>query len=370
MKYILVLSVFFNVGLLHGQNAGEEKMKWFNPAQQNSQVLEGQAWPAEVKNFYDRFPAKAEKSVRKAVWQLSRNAAGMKLRFRTDARSITVRYKVENKTYAMNHFPATGVSGIDLYALNRDGSWAWATGKYKFEDTISYRYQNLDLDSENYPQGREFHLYLPLYNNVSWMEIGVPKNNSLEMLQARKEKPIVVYGTSIAQGGCASRPGMAWTAILERNLHMPLVNLGFSGNGRLEKEVADLLVEIDARIFILDCLPNLEGFQSLEVEDRILATVRAIRKKDQLVPIVLTQHSGFIENRLDSSTRQSLKRINSVSVAAFRKLRAEGVRNIHMLTYDKVTMGVDGTVDGAHPSDLGMTRYAKAYEKLIKSILK
>jgi len=369
MKYILFLLAFLSVGLLYGQKAGDEKMKWLNPAQLGFPVLEGQAWPAEVKNFYDRFPAKAEKSVRKEVWQLSRNAAGVKLRFKTDAKNITVRYKVENKNYAMNHFPATGVSGIDLYSRNRDGSWAWATGKYRFGDTISYRYQNLDLNSENYPQGREFHLYLPLYNTVSWLEIGVPEQNSFEVLQPRKEKPIVVYGTSIAQGGCASRPGMAWTAILERKLEMPLVNLGFSGNGRLEKEVVDLLLEIDAGVYVLDCLPNLEGFESSEVENRLMATVRAIRKKDSRVPIVLTGHSGFIENRLDSSTRQSLIRINGVSKAAFRKLRAEGIKNIHMLPNSKVTMGTDGTVDGAHPSDLGMMLYAEAYEKLIKSIL-
>jgi len=123
-------------------------------------------------------------------------------------------------------------------------------------------------------------------------------------------------------------------------------------------------------MYILDCLPNLEGFQSSEVEDRIIATVRAIRKKDRLVPIVLTQHSGFTENRLDASTRQSLDRINGVSEAAFKKLLVEGVRNIYMLRHKDVTMGIDDTVDGAHPSDLGMMRYAEAYEKLIKSILR
>lgn len=370
MKYILFLLAFLHVSLLYGQKSSDEKMKWLNPAQQTFHVLEGQAWPFKVKNFYDRFPAKAEKSVRKEVWQLSRNAAGLKLRFKTNARSITVRYKVENRSYAMNHFPATGVSGIDLYALNQDESWAWATGKYKFGDTISYRYQNLVLDNENYPQGREFHLYLPLYNNVSWMEIGIPDTNSIEMLQPRPKKPIVVYGTSIAQGGCASRPGMAWTAILERKLHIPLVNLGFSGNGRLDKEVVDLLTEIDAGIYILDCLPNLESFKSSEVETRILETVRAIRRKNKVVPIVLTQHSGFIENRLDSSTRKSLERINGVLDLAFKKLLAERIRDIYMLPYKDVSMGTDGTVDGAHPSDLGMMRYAEVYEKLILSILR
>lgn len=370
MRKILLLIALLNVSYLHGQDTGDQNVKWWNPAKHHFHVLEGQAWPAEVKNFYDRLPAKAEKSVRKEVWRLSRNAAGVKLRFKTDAKSITVRYKVENKNYAMNHFPATGVSGIDLYSLNRDGSWAWATGKYKFGDTISYSYQNLDLDSESYPDGREYHLYLPLYNSVSWMEIGVPDRSSFEVLEPRKDKPVVVYGTSIAQGGCASRPGMAWTAILERNMHIPFVNLGFSGNGQLEKEVIDLLVGIDARIFILDCLPNLSRFQSSEVNDRILAAVRSIRQRHPNVPIILTQHSGFTGNRLDASTRKTIAGINDVADAAFKQLVAEGVKNIHILPHSEVSMGTDGTVDGIHPSDLGMMTYATTYEKLLKTILK
>lgn len=370
MKNILFLSLLLNVSLLFGQATDGENIKWWNPAKHGSPVLEGQAWPSEVSNLYDRFPARAENLVRKEVWRLSRNGAGLKLRFKSDAKSITVRYKVEGRNFAMNHFPATGVSGVDLYSLNKDGSWAWATGKYKFGDTITYTYQNLDLESKNYPAGREFHLYLPLYNNVSWLEVGVPDKNSFEVLQPRKEKPIVVYGTSIAQGGCASRPGMAWTSILERDLHIPLVNLGFSGNGRLEKEVTDLLLEIDARVFVLDCLPNLGAFEPSEVEARILATVRSIRKKYPQTPIVLTQHSGFTENRMDASTRETVERINGVSKVASKKLSAEGIKNLHMLPHKEVSMGTDGTVDGIHPSDLGMMIYAKAYGKLIGSILR
>jgi GDSL-like Lipase/Acylhydrolase family len=98
-----------------------------------------------------------------------------------------------------------------------------------------------------------------LYNSVQWMEIGIQEGTLFNPLPTRKEKPIVVYGTSIAQGGCASRPGMAWPAILGRKLDRPLINLGFSGNGRLEKEVIDLMIEIDAKLFVLDCLPNLDA---------------------------------------------------------------------------------------------------------------
>lgn len=89
------------------------------------------------------------------------------------------------------------------------------------------------------------------------MQVGVPGNALFNPMAIREEKPIVVYGTSIAQGGCASRPGMAWPALVGRKLDRPLINLGFSGNGRLEKEVIDLIAEIDAKVYVLDCLPNL-----------------------------------------------------------------------------------------------------------------
>src|SRR5690606_298630 len=136
-----------------------------------------------------------------------------------------------------------------------------------------------------------------------WLEIGVSKQASFTALPARTEKPVVVYGTSIAQGGCASRPGMAWTAILERQLGVPMVNLGFSGNGRMEEEVVNLVAEINARVFVLDCLPNLGGVEPAEVEKRIVHAVRYLRKKHPGTPIVLAEHSGFVENRLNAATR-------------------------------------------------------------------
>ncbi len=152
--------------------------------------------------------------------------------------------------------PATGVSGIDLYSKTIDGKWLWAAGKFSFKDTITYHFTNL-LPNDQHVNNREYTLYLPLYNSVKWMEITVPKAALFKSLPVRKDNPIVVYGTSIAQGACASRPGLAWTNILGRKLDRPVINLAFSGNGKLEKELIELLSEIDASLYVLDCLPNL-----------------------------------------------------------------------------------------------------------------
>jgi hypothetical protein len=151
----------------------------------------------------------------------------------------------------MPHMPATGVSGVDMYAKNSVGDWLWLRGRYSFGDTIQYNFFEINPKDTYHENGREYHLYLPLYNSIKWLEIGYEDGTHFEPLPIRPEKPIVVYGTSIAHGACASRPGMAWASILERKMDRPLINLGFSGNGRLENEALDFISEIDAVLYVL-----------------------------------------------------------------------------------------------------------------------
>lgn len=137
--------------------------------------IEGQGWNrTDLQNPYDRLPAKAEKTVRTPVWGLSHNSAGLMIRFRASTDKIAVRYVVTGKQ-ALPHMPATGVSGVDLYGINSDGDWLWCAGKYTFGDTIQYVFQNLEPNDTYHQKGREYRLYLPLYNSVKWLEIGTPK---------------------------------------------------------------------------------------------------------------------------------------------------------------------------------------------------
>ncbi len=321
--------------------------------------------------WYDWLPSSAEKQVKKAVWEASRNRAGLNIRFTSNAAEIVVRYVVEG-AYAMPHMPATGVSGIDLYAFNKDGVSEWAKGGYKFGDTIVYRFTNLSLDSFYKKHGWLYQLYLPLYNQVRWMQIGVADSSTVNFLPIRPEKPIVVYGTSMAQGGCASRPGMAWTAILERKLDQPLINLAFSGNRRLEKEVLDIIPEIDARLIVLDCLPKLNdkaNYSKEGVRKRVLESVKQIRVKYPTVPIVLAAHCGSTINQLDTLVLNSTKEVNLILQKAFKQLQNNGEKHIYLLSAAEIALNNDCTVDGTHPNDLGMQYYADAYEKIIRKIL-
>lgn len=341
------------------------KYKIWNPANDTLTVLEGQGWPKKVKDYYDRLPAKAEGLVRSDVWNLSKNNAGVNLRFRTNSNQIIVKYAVKG-SLQMPHMPATGVSGVDLYAKDRDGKWLWSSGSFSFGDTITYRFNNL---AEANDPDREYTLYLPLYNSLKWLEISVPNEKSFAPMPLHREKPIVVYGTSIAQGACATRPGLAWTSILQRKLDQPLINLGFSGNGRLEKEVIDLLAEIDAKLYVLDCLPNLTGISKEDLMNRIETSVLELQNKRPGVPILLTEHDGYTDELISPKRKTEYERPNLSLNETFKKLQAKGIKNIYLLSKKEIGQDIESMVDGVHPNDIGMMNYANAYEKVIKKIL-
>ena len=351
-----------------------KEYKWWNPADNSFPVIEGQAWPNEVKEKYDRFPARAEKTLNPNVWNISHSSAGLYIKLKTNASDIVVRYVVQNKgSFAMNHMPATGVSGIDLYAIDHNGKWVWAQGGFSFGDTIEYRFSNLEVDHVFTGRDCEYRLFLPLYNVVQWLQVGVPVAKNFVPMPLSTEKPIVVYGTSIAQGACATRPGLAWTAILERKLDRPLINLGFSGSGRLEKSVIDLMTEIDAKLYILDCLPNLTagaGFTDDEVKKRIKESVSLLQQKHPSIPILLVQHSsGNTLSIIDTAKHDEYEKVNNVLRNVFAQLKNEGLQNIFLLGNKDIKLDIETTVDGLHPNDIGMMKYAAAYEKIIRNIL-
>ena len=184
--------------------------------------------------------------------------------------------------------PATGVSGVDLYSINSDGKWNICYGGLSFGDTVKTTYKNIGKD-RYHNEGFEYRLYLPLYNGVNWLRIGIQEGKKLTFIPASIEKPIVLYGTSIAQGACASRPGQAWSNILQRDIDYPVINLAFSGNGKLEPEVLNFINEIDSRLYILDCIPNLTEISADVVTSRVLAAVKQIRAKHS-TPILLVEH--------------------------------------------------------------------------------
>ncbi|EEF62669.1 SGNH/GDSL hydrolase family protein [Pedosphaera parvula] len=327
--------------------------------------VEGKGW-TDTKAFYDRLPAKAEGKVPGPVWNLSRNSSGMHLRFITDATNITVRWAVTSPSLAMPHMSATGVSGVDLYVKLDSEKWHWlAVGSPK-EQTNS-----LAL-AKNLPPGkREYLLYLPLYNGTKSLEIGIPETATLTEAGPwgkGERKPILFYGTSILQGACASRPAMVHSSILGRRFQFPTINLGFSGNGRMESVMADLLAELDPSVYVLDCLPNMKEPM---VTERVEPFVHTLRKVHPLTPIVLVEDREYQDAFLVESRRKTNKENHAALKAAYQRLKKEGTKNLYYIPADNLLGGDgEGAVDGSHPNDLGFMRQAEVFAKVLEPILK
>lgn len=326
--------------------------------------IEGKGW-TDTKAAYDRLPAKAEAMVRGPVWNLSRHSAGLCARFVTDAPAIWVRWSLTSANLAMPHMAATGVSGVDLYVKTEQGYRWLACGFPKAQTNEVALVQGLPAAE------REYLLYLPLYNGVSKVEVGIPKPNAMAKASPRpaeRAKPIVFYGTSITQGGCASRPGMVHTAIVGRRLDRPVINLGFSGNGKMEPELATLLAELDPAVYVLDCLPNMSP---REVSERVEPFVRALRAARPAAPIVLAEDRNYTNGFLLGSKREHNEANHAALRAAFDRLSAEGAKGLYYLP-GKDLLGDDGeaTVDSSHPTDLGFLRQAEVFQSVLEKALK
>ncbi|MEO5804440.1 MAG: SGNH/GDSL hydrolase family protein [Verrucomicrobiota bacterium] len=325
-------------------------------------AIEGKGWN-DTKEFFDRLPARAETIVRPAVWNLSRDSAGICVRFTTDATAISVRWKLRKESLSMPHMAASGVSGVDLYVKEKK-HWHWLAAGRPDKTNVNEKIIVKDLTSKE----REYILYFPLYNGLLDLEIGVPMDAKMVAAPVRKQKPIVFYGTSILQGACASRPGMAYPAILGRRLDWPTINLGFSGNGKSEPEMANLIAELDAAVFVLDSLPNLPPEQ---VSERVEPFIKILRAAHPTTPIVLVEHIKYPDGILVEPRRRKYEEGNPQLRKIFRRLVKSGDKNLHYISAKKL-IGNDGeaTVDGTHPTDLGFLRMADAMVPTLANLLR
>ena len=356
MKHIII----FLFVCITGAALAQDNVTWHDVTRWG---VEGRAWEEqERKRWFDRFPAKAEGMVTGAVWNLSRHSAGMMVRFKTDANAIHARWNLLNSRLGMPHMPPSGVSGLDLYARDDTGKWRWAAATRPNKQEMQAA-----LLTGIAPGMREYAIYLPLYNGTESLAIGVPSGAKFESLAPRSAKPLVFYGTSITHGACASRPGMAHPAILGRRLEIPVINIGFSGNGKMHKEVGDLMVDVDAACYIIDCLPNMNAVM---VTERCVPLVNQLRKARPDTPIVLVEDRRFANSWLVPGRAKFHDDNHAALRKAYEQLKAAGVKHLHYLSGDDL-LGDDaeGTTDSSHPNDLGFVRQADAFEPVLRRAL-
>jgi len=322
---------------------------------------EGRAWN-DTPTPFSRFPERAKSVVPKEVWELSQKSSGMIMRFKTNAPKIKVKHQVGN-SFSSAHMTTVSVSGLDLYAKDKNGVWRWAG----ISKPPSKNYEQFILENAT-PELREYALYLPLYNSTVALSVGVPEGCTFEKVAPSKSKPVVYYGTSIVQGCSASRPGMTVSAMLGRHLNLPVINLGFSGNGKMEPSVCELIAEIDASVFIIDCLPNMCVLEAEEIKERVVKGIEIIRKAHPSTPVLLMEDRTYGNAWLIPNFAERNERARTASRAAFELLLQKGVKGVTYLKGENL-IGEDSSIDGSHPSDLGMFRQTEILLPILKKQL-
>lgn len=340
--------------------APEPKLDWYDVTKIG---VEGRAWgDLERLRWFDRLPAIADGKVTPAVWGLSRDSAGMMVRFKTDATVIWAHYILRSDRLAGSNMTAIGASGLDLYARDEHGAWRWVGVAKPDKKEVRQMIIN-DLN----PGEHEFALYLPLYNGIESLEIGVGAGAKFEGLRPRDAKPIVFYGTSITHGASASRPGMVHTAILGRHLDRPVINLGFSGNGRMDAAVGELLAKVDAAVFVIDCLPNMSP---AEVRQKCVPLVKQIHAAHPETPVILVEDRRYANSWIRESKNKFHTENHAALRESFEALQKEGIAKLFYIPGDNlIGDDAEGATDGSHPNDLGFVRQAAIFEPVLRQAL-
>jgi hypothetical protein len=344
------------------QKADSDGIVWLDPREEPFE-LAGFEWIKED-TVYRRLPLNPSWEIRSAVDGLANHTAGGQIRFSSDSKRVFVKVELRERS-GMYHMPATGQSGFDLYIFDGEEHKYWKTTRFP-HDSIRYKaelYNGIDA------QSRVFTLNFPLYNGVNSVLIGLEEGSMLEEPPPFKRPgKIVVYGTSITQGGCVGRPGMAYTNILSRDLDMQFVNLGFSGNGRGEPALAHLINEIpETRMIVLDYEAN----AGLSLKETLGPFVDVLRDKHPDIPILIVSKIRYAYNQEGSDSYKQWMELRDFQKDLVAKRKGAGDKQIYFLD-GSIILGEDYdecTVDGVHPNDLGSFRIAEALEPVIEGIL-
>ncbi len=341
------------------------------PLIQDSFVVWGNGYG---ENKLVRFPAKWQTIIptENNIWQRVTYSAGMQIRFRTNAVSLIV--NCANSKYTSNDwFGNAGANAVDLFIKKQDGKFYPCYSPTNKRNVASrYEFEIDPQDSYYTENGYEYILYLPSTGTVSGLSIEVNEGASFKFIPvSQAKKPIVFYGTSIMNGIAASRAAFNYTNIISRSIYdRNIVNLGFSGTGRMEPEVIAAINEIDAEIYILDNMPNMQTSQYVGmIKQRAIAAVDSLMKYHPNSSIVLTEHCGYANMKIYRPQYNAVNNANAELKAAYDILKVR-YPNLRYITREELGLNMATDIaDYIHPNDKGMHRYAEKYLEVINEIL-
>lgn len=321
-------------------------------------VFEGLAW--NNRPVYYRLPQYLTPNDVNEGALYSNQTAGCCVRFKCDSPFLAIRAKLTN-SFDMNHMPRCGSAGFDLYIKNRNGQFVFVKAAQPNRDEENFE----RLLYPSAPQGmNEYLLNYPLYGSVEKVEIGTALESHIEAPTPHKiSKPILFYGSSITQGGCASRPGNAYTSMLCRKLDAPQINLGFSGCGRGEIAIAKAIADLDLSCFVMDYDHNAPSIEHLNATHEIF--FKTIREKNPNLPVLLLSMCDFYDNDYCKSRREIIRK-------TYENALASGDKYVAFID-GELLWGKDDrdacSVDGCHPNDLGFYRMAETIYPVLKELL-
>jgi hypothetical protein len=344
-----------------------ESIKWYSPLEAPFRIA-GFAW-LEQEGLYRRMPQSPSHLLSHGVQSLANCTAGGQVKFRTSSPKLFVKVVLAGIAN-MYHMPATGQCGFDCYIGE--------PGEQKYISTTRYDPNQIEFSAPLFEwsnagsEMRMITLNFPLYQGVKELQIGLTSDAEVAgPAPFADDRKVIVYGTSITQGGCASRPGMCFTNILSRSIPREFINVGFSGNGRGEPEVAHVLAQIERpALLVLDYEGN--AGQPEQYQQTLPAFIRIYRERHATVPILVISKIRFAKERFDpvlAQLAEDRKQIARETVAAFADAGDQ-----HIVFFDGSTLlGEDYeecTVDGGHPTDLGFVRMAEGLAPTFRQLLK
>ncbi len=365
----LILTLTLAVAVLSAYAAEEAEKSWRYVDAQELRVI-NKGWDNTLRH-YTRIPAYLQDSVRPDLWERSQCSSGIAVRFATNSSRIGVRYELLWDTH-MLHMADTGLKGTDLYVFEGDSVWRHVnTNRPRVNNKEEKICEATYVSNLDTARMTEYMVYLPLYDGVNKLEVKIDScaaiNSGRQDLIDRNVK-IIAYGTSILQGGCASRTGMAATNILSRELNCEVVNIGISGEGKMDSCMARAMAGIpDADIFLIDPVPNCT---EMMCDTLTYGFVKILRDARPEVPVVMVEGPIYPYARYDSFFGRYLPAKNAAFRRNYELLRAERPEGLYYVESDGLD-GVedDGTVDGIHLTDLGFRHYADKLKPVLAGIL-
>lgn len=346
-----------------------EKVKWYNPLESEKIKLYGLNWLEDNKN-YNRLPNSETNRLKEVcpnVLRLAKNTAGVQAHFYTNSKNIVIDVLVDSAEN-LSTMTAVARAGFDLYVGKtfKDLQFFGATSFNPTEKSYKYSFLNY------YEEKVLCVLNFPLYTGVDKLMIGIDESAVIEPSETFLDNPrIICYGTSITQGGCASRPGLNYTNILTRKMSVEWLNYGFSGNAFGEGELIEVLAKIDnASLFIIDYEAN-SGTNGL-LKKTLRNMISIIRNYQPKLKIMVISRIPYLFDEINQSMNTVRTDLREFQRNLIKELKTKGDSELYFVDGSKL-LGEnyhDYTVDNVHPNDLGFMKFSESIDEIIKLIMK